>query len=199
MSKGLTWLSRLLLPLALAGWAIPLHAAGTTAATDDQLAALLSGFAAIPTLETGFREERHSELLIGPLIQQGQLRYRAPDFLERRTEHPVPGSWRMEGSLLVVENGDQPRVQPMADVPEAEALADALLGLLNGEAERLARSWQPRMQRQANDRWTLELTPASEAARRLGTMRLTGTGTAVTQITTYEPDGSVRELQLAAP
>ncbi|MDX5333791.1 MAG: hypothetical protein LPK58_07065 [Gammaproteobacteria bacterium] len=195
MSKGLTRLSRLLLPLVLAGLAIPLHAAET----DDQLATLLSGFAAIPTLETGFREERHSELLIGPLIQQGQLRYRAPDFLERRTQHPTPGIWRMEGGLLVVENGDQLRVQPMDEVPEAGALADALLGLLNGEAERLARSWQPRMQGQAADRWMLELAPATDAARRLGTMQLTGTGTAVMQITTFEPDGSVRKLYLDAP
>ncbi|MDX5374423.1 MAG: hypothetical protein LPK43_01350 [Gammaproteobacteria bacterium] len=195
MSKGLLRLSRLLLPLLLAGLGIPLHAAGT----DDELATLLSGFAAIPALETGFREERHSELLIGPLIQQGRLRYRAPDFLERRTEHPVPGSWRMEGSLLVVESGDQLRVQPMDEVPEAGALADALLGLLNGEAERLARSWQPDMHGEAHARWVLELTPVTEAARRLGAMQVNGTGTVVRHITTFEPDGSVRELHLAAP
>jgi|GEM_PF-6473152 len=167
-------------------------------ATPENLDALLEQLAAQPALEHSFTEYRQSELTAGTTEQTGYMHYRAPDFLEQRIKSPHASVWRLDGNTLQLESGDEQRSMTLDDAPEARAMADALLGLLNGDRERLEQSW--RTDFQSGERgWRLQLQAQSRGAQRLGSVEFRGRGEQIRYIIFHERGGDTRELRLSAP
>ena len=176
-----------------------LHAEPPAAASDDGLLArILERLATQTELWTDFEETRRSELLAVPIEQRGEMRYRAPDYLEQRVLHPQPTLWQIDGDLLRMEAEGRVHELPLADSPQAEALADALLGVLNGDPTRLERSWHPVARAEAGETWRLTLRPGNRHTARLGEVQVRGHDHRIISITITEPGGDVRELRMIA-
>ena len=165
-------------------------------AAPESLDALLEQLAAQEVLEHSFTEYRLSELTTGTTEQTGYMLYRAPDFLEQRIEAPRISVWRLDGNTLELESGDEQRSMTLDDAPEAHAMADALLGLLNGDRERLEQSWHTDFQ--SGERgWRLQLWADSRGARLLGSVEFRGQGEQLHYIIFHERGGDTRQLRLS--
>jgi hypothetical protein len=119
---------------------------------------LLAGFAQQGSAHATFIEKKTVRVLERPLISSGELRFEAPDVLEKRTLRPRPELLRLEGERLTVERGDRKLSVDLRSTPEAAALIDSIRGTLAGDREALERVY--RLQLEGSEAsWALTLTP----------------------------------------
>ena len=127
---------------------------------------LLAGIASEPERHAGFREERRFAMMAAPLVSGGTLAWRAPAHLEQDTEAPNREKVALDGTRLVLTEGDQvPRVYDIAGRPEA-ALVDTLRAALAGDAAALRQAYAIGVEGTAAA-WTIRLTPIDPAVARL--------------------------------
>ncbi len=173
--------------------AVPLRA--KAAALD--LPALMAALAAVPERRSVFRETRTFAALDQPLISQGHLIYRRPDYLEKITDWPLPERLVVDKErLILTEGNDPPRVVELSRAPELRVLVDAIRGPLSGNIEALRRAFRIGAGG-SMAAWTLDLTPADPAAARLlRTVRIAGVGDALREITLTQANGDVQRMAI---
>jgi len=93
-----------------------------------------------------------------PLISSGELRFEAPDILEKRTLRPRPELLRLEGERLTLEREDRKLSLDLRSTPEAAAFVDSIRGTLAGDREALERVYRLQLEGSAAS-WALTLTP----------------------------------------
>ena len=119
---------------------------------------LLAGFAQKGSARATFIEKKTVRVLERPLISSGELRFEAPDVLEKRTLRPRPELLRLEGERLTLEREDRKLSLDLRSTPEAAALIDSFRGTLAGDREALERAY--RLQLEGSEAsWALTLTP----------------------------------------
>jgi hypothetical protein len=119
---------------------------------------LLAGFAQKGSARATFIEKKTVRVLERPLISSGELRFEAPDVLEKRTLRPRPELLRLEGERLTLEREDRKLSLDLRSTPEAAALIDSFRGTLAGDREALERVY--RLQLEGSEAsWALTLTP----------------------------------------
>ena len=119
---------------------------------------LLAGFAQKGSTRATFIEKKTVRVLERPLISSGELRFEAPDVLEKRTLRPRPELLRLEGERLTLEREDRKLSLDLRSTPEAAALIDSFRGTLAGDREALERVY--RLQLEGSEAsWALTLTP----------------------------------------
>ncbi|MHB1245672.1 MAG: LolA-related protein [Sulfuriferula sp.] len=145
-------LPRILVTLGL----LLLPAFGHAATWDiDQL---MQGLARIRTSQANFVEKKTIAMLDRPVESSGELFYRAPDHLEKRTIKPKPESMIVDGDSLIIERGHKKYRLQLADYPELAAFIDSIRGTLAGDRKALERNYRLSLDGTA-EHWILQLVP----------------------------------------
>jgi hypothetical protein len=164
------------------------------------LAALMARLAAVPERRATFREERRFAALSEPLISQGHLLYRRPDYLEKVTDWPVQDRLVIDGDrLILTEGNDAPRVVPLGSQPEMRTLVEGMRGPLAGDLSALQRNFEVTGTGDLSS-WTLTLTPRdARAARLLRGIVLSGAGDAIRSLRVTQANGDDQWMQIGPP
>jgi outer membrane lipoprotein-sorting protein len=88
---------------------------GHAAALD--VAQLMQGLAQARSGHAVFTEKKFIAMLDKPVESSGELFYRAPDRLEKRTLKPKPESMILDGDTIVIERGRQKHTLQLQDYP----------------------------------------------------------------------------------
>ena len=84
---------------------------------------------------TRFVEQKTIAEFEAPIESTGELSYKAPSRLEKRTVSPDAESLILEDDMLIVERGDFRREIPVTDMPAIGAFVASLRGFVSGDLE----------------------------------------------------------------
>lgn len=172
------------LVIALLAWAPA--ALGAPPWTPERL---LAGFAQQGSARATFIEKKTVRVLERPLISSGELRFEAPDLLEKRTLRPRPELLRLEGDRLTLEREDRKLSLDLRSTPEAAAFVDSIRGTLAGDRAALERVYRLRLEG-GEASWALTLTPREPAlAAWVKRIRIAGRRADVTVIEILHANG----------
>jgi hypothetical protein len=146
--------------------ALALAAGSAAADAPDALDALLHSIAARRHAHAAFTEVQYRGLLDRPHESSGELRFDAPDRLEKRVLAPKPETLVLERGVLSVTRGRHTRTLDLAAWPQLAPLLEGLRATLAGDRVALERVFSIRLDRGAA-RWTLHLAPRDARAIRL--------------------------------
>jgi hypothetical protein len=137
-------------------------ALGASAAPAWTLEALLQGFAQTLGARATFVEKKTVRVLERPLVSSGELRFEAPDRLEKRTLRPRAELLRLEGGTLTLERGERRLQLSLRGHPEVAAFVESIRGTLAGDRAALERIYTLRLEGTERS-WVLTLTPRDAA------------------------------------
>jgi outer membrane lipoprotein-sorting protein len=164
-------------------------APATSHAADWGIDQLMHGLAQTRSDHSSFVEIKSIAMLDKPVESSGELFYRAPDHLEKRTLKPKPESMTVDGGTLVIERGRQKHRLQLQDYPEVAAFIDSIRGTLAGDRKALERSYRLSLEGSA-ERWTLQLLPTDEKMQAVvKRIRIVGGRDAVHRIEITQADG----------
>jgi outer membrane lipoprotein-sorting protein len=133
-------------------------AAAAFAATPWTLSQLLEGFAQTRTSHASFVETKTVRLLDRPLVSAGELRFEAPDRLEKRTLRPRPELLVLDGDRMTLDRGERHMQLDLRAYPQAAAFVESIRGTLAGDRAALERVYRLRLEGDERS-WVLVLTP----------------------------------------
>jgi hypothetical protein len=131
-------------------------------APDWTLERLLAGFAQTRESRATFVERKQVRVLDRPLVSAGELHFRAPNHLEKRTLRPRPERLSVEGDRLHLERGERSVQIDLRSFPELAAFVESIRGTLAGDREALERFYRLRLEG-GRGGWALTLTPRGPA------------------------------------
>lgn len=168
-------------------------------AADDALPAIMQRLAAVKTLEARFEERKTLAMLQRPLLSSGELYYRAPAYLRKRTLQPQPEDYTVDGDWLTVETVDSGRRDfALSGYPQLLPFVEALRATQAGDRATLERYYQVECSGTAES-WQLHLTPRDPAAAEyLSAIVIHGRQGWIDRIETQEADGD-RSLMTVTP
>ncbi|WP_306852619.1 LolA-related protein [Cupriavidus necator] len=195
-------LSTLLASAALA--LAPLAAAAAPAAPQASAAfgvdQLMSTLAQRKSGRVLFSETKYLAMLDQPVQSSGELRFTAPDHLEKRTLSPKAENLVLDGDMLTVERDGKRYTMPLQNYPEIAAFIESIRATLAGNRDTLERYYKLGLAGRAS-RWTLTLTPAdARMAAAISQVRIDGRHDALDQVEIRQADGdrSVMKIRPAA-
>lgn len=175
---------------------LPLAAVAPARAADD-LDRLMALLAAHPGGTVRFVERRHLAMLDAPLVSRGEMTYRAPDWLERRTLSPRPERLLLDKDTLTMERDQRRMSMPISQRPEVEAFVASIRSTLRGDRAALERHYRVALQGQPEKRWTMTLEPLQARLRGIVTqIVISGMGVAVDRVDYTQSDGDSTEMRL---
>lgn len=179
-------LASALLALApLAATAAPAAPAAAAFGVDQ----LMSALAQRKSGRVLFTETKYLALLDKPVQSSGELRFTAPDHLEKRTLAPKPENLVLDGDMLTVERDGKRYTMPLQNYPEIAAFIESIRATLAGNRDALERYYKLGVEGRAS-RWTLTLTPAdSRMAAAISQVRIEGRQDALDQVEIRQADG----------
>jgi outer membrane lipoprotein-sorting protein len=145
---------RFLLGLLLAALALPASAA-------FDIGQLMAGLAAHQGGRAKFVEKKYISLLDKPVVSTGEMRYIAPDRLEKHTLTPKPETLVLDRDKVSIEREQQKLTISLANQPEALAFVDSIRGTLSGNRAALEKSYALFLSGTA-DKWVLTLLPSDQ-------------------------------------
>jgi hypothetical protein len=145
-----------------------------------------------------FTEVHQLALLDRPLESSGELRYDAPDRLEKRTLEPRPEDLLLEHGVLTAQRGSHRHVLALRDYPQLIPYIESIRATLAGDRAALERYF--RLQFSGTlDHWTLELVPAdAQLASAVQHVRIAGERDAIRTVEVRETDGDSSRLTIGA-
>ncbi len=181
------------------------------------LALLLAvGFPAMPSFATGdldevmrllamrqhgrveFVDQQFLAALKRPLESMGEMRYDAPDRLEKLTLTPRPESVLLQGGMLTVEHGHSRRVMDLRSYPQLLPFIESIRATLAGDRAALERVFHVEFAGGV-DRWTLTLVPLDRGvARDAAQVQILGARDQLRQVEIRQADGD-RSLMTLRP
>lgn len=148
---------------------------------------LMQGLAQTRSARASFVEKKLVRILDRPLVASGELRYEAPDRLEKRTLRPQPELLRLQGDALTVERAGRSTSLDLRSHPEVGAFLESIRGTLAGDRRALERVYALTLEGSESS-WVLVLVPSEPRMRALlERIRIAG----------RRADISVIEIQLA--
>jgi len=185
------------------GWAglccVLLGSAATAAgAGADDLDAVMHALAERSQGSASFVERHFLALLKRPVESSGELFYRAPDRLEKRTLEPHPENLIIEGDTLSIERGHHTRVLDLHAYPEFAPFVESIRATLAGDRSALERVFNLKFTGTAAS-WSLDLVPLNpEMLKTVAEIRIDGLRDLLTQVEIRETDGD-RSLMTLTP
>lgn len=136
-----------------------------------------------------FVETKYIAMLDKPVTSSGELFYRAPDHLEKRTLKPKTDTMVLDqGSLLLARSGKEYRMQ-LQDYPELAAFIDSIRGTLAGDLNALETNYQLKLEG-TKASWMLQLLPVTAPIKTVVTrIRISGAANDVRSIEIFQADG----------
>lgn len=182
-----------LVPLAL-GLALVAATPAVLAAWDIQQ--LMDTLAQNRSSHASFVEKKTIAMLERPVESSGELFYRAPNHLEKRTLQPKAESLVIDGSDLLIERGRQKHRLQLEAYPELAAFIDSIRGTLAGDRQALERNYQLSLEGTA-ERWTLQLLPQGDKMLAVvQRIRITGLRDQVRSIEITQADGDSSVMRI---
>ncbi|OZB75677.1 MAG: hypothetical protein B7X37_01430 [Halothiobacillus sp. 14-55-98] len=190
-----------LILLLLQGLVQPVTVVAAAPSSDWSPASLLGSLAEHRQGEVRFTEQKFIGVLDTPLLSEGTLTFRPPDYLEKHTISPRDERMTIEGDVLAYTRQGQTYALNLAEHPEATAYANSIRGLLNGNAALLRKSYVLKL---SGDRahWVLLLLPTDPRIQSLiKSISVNGSGDHLQRIEYDQANGdrSVMTLLPAIP
>jgi hypothetical protein len=145
-----------------------------------------------------FVEQQFLHILDHPIESSGELRYDAPDRLEKRTLKPHAETLVLAGGVLTVERARGRRVVDLGAYPQIQPFVESIRATLAGDRTSLERLFHLEFAGSLG-RWTLTLVPLdSNVKRSVAQVRIDGMRDQLLKVEIRQPDGD-RSLMTLRP
>jgi len=147
-----------------------------------------------------FIEQQFLAVLDHPVESSGELRYDAPDRLEKRTLLPRPENLVLAGGVLTVERGGRRHVLDMHRYPQIQPFVESIRATLAGDRGALERVFHVEFAGSVQG-WSLVLVPLDrQLAKTVAQVRIDGSRDQLLRIEIRQADGdrSLMTLRAAA-
>lgn len=168
------------------------------------LSTLMKDLAQVKSDNPRFVQRQYLHALTKPLVSSGELVYKAPDYLEQKTELPSPQRAVIQGDRLTLYSPawKGPRTLSLQDNPGIWAIVESLRATLSGQLPVLLRYFDVKMNG-SNKHWRLEFKPRAQMLKKqVDTIFLDGRNKRIDSIEIHY-DGknnySVTQLSRSAP
>jgi hypothetical protein len=146
-----------------------------------------------------FVEQHFLAMLKRPIESSGELRYDAPDHLEKRTLMPRPENLLLDGGALTVERGGHRRVLDLHRYPQIKPFVESIRATLAGDRGALERVYNLEFAGSL-PRWSLTLVPLDrELARVVKQVQIDGSRDQLLRVEIRQPDGDRSLMTLRTP
>ena len=108
-----------------------------------------------------YTEKKYISILDMPIVSTGELIFKPPDHLEKRTLTPKREGFILDGDTMTIEHDQQKRVMQLQDVPRVGAIIESIRGTLAGDQAALERSYHLAL-KGTQQKWTLTLQPVNQ-------------------------------------
>jgi len=161
------------------------------ATAELSLGTLMEQFSRTSSAEARFREEKQLALLQTPLVVEGTLSYRAPDYLRKEVVRPDHSLFEIRGESLYIQTGNQQRTLSLDSHPLIRVFAESYRAVLSGNGKTLEQHFETRLSGTLED-WTLRLQPRDRQARNyLEAVAISGSGGHIQTIEMLEASGDM--------
>jgi hypothetical protein len=145
-----------------------------------------------------FVEQQFLAVLKQPIESSGELRYDAPDRLEKRTLRPRAETLVLTGGILTVERGRNKRVMDLHSYPQVLPFVESIRATLAGDRSALERLFHVDFAGTVS-RWTMTLVPLeSKVKQSVSRVRIDGMRDQLLKVEIRQPDGD-RSLMTLRP
>ena len=186
--------------LLLFGAAAGSAAAAPPPAAGGDLDALMTLLAKRQHGQVQFVEQQFLAVLDHPLESSGEMRYDAPDRLEKRTLAPRAETLVLAGGVLTVDRGKSHRVVDLHAYPQAQPFIESVRATLAGDRGALEKLFTLEFDGSLA-RWTLTLVPKDAKVKRsVAQVRIDGAQDQLLKVEIRQSDGdrSLMTLRSAA-
>src|SRR5258708_5884022 len=136
-----------------------------------------------------FVEQQFLHILNHPIESSGELRYDAPDRLEKRTLQPRAETLVFAGGVLTVERAHGRRVMDLHAYPQVRPFVESIRATLAGDRGSLERGFRLEFAG-SGSRWALTLAPlGSKVKQSVSQVRTDGAGDKLFKGEIRQPDG----------
>jgi len=155
---------------------------------DFDVTTLMQQLAQVHVQRGTFVERKYIGILQHPIESSGELVYRAPDHLEKRTLLPKPESLVLEGEMLTMSRNGRQQTVSLYQYPDLGTLIDSIRSILAGDQKALEAAFEVRIEGSL-EQWKLELTPKLEGAQKMiDHIEIRGAGRRVHSVEIVQPD-----------
>jgi hypothetical protein len=145
-----------------------------------------------------FIEQHFLSVLKRPIESSGELRYDAPDRLEKRTLKPHAETLVFSGGILTVERGHSRRVMDLHAYPQLLPFVESIRATLAGDRAALERVFHLDFAGTLA-RWSLTLVPVDPKVKQsVAQVRIDGVQDQLLKVEIRQPDGD-RSLMTLRP
>jgi hypothetical protein len=145
-----------------------------------------------------FVDQQFLHILDHPIESSGELRYDAPDRLEKRTLKPHVETLALAGGILTIERARGRRVVDLRAYPQIQPFVESIRATLAGDRTSLERLFHLEFAGSLG-RWTLTLVPLdSNVKRAVAQVRIDGMRDQLLKVEIRQPDGD-RSLMTLRP
>jgi hypothetical protein len=145
-----------------------------------------------------FVDQQFLHILDHPIESSGELRYDAPDRLEKRTLKPHAETLLLAGGVLTVERARDRRVLDLRAYPQIQPFVESIRATLAGDRSSLERLFHVEFAGSLG-RWTLTLVPLDPNVKRsVAQVRIDGMRDQLLKVEIRQPDGD-RSLMTLRP
>lgn len=145
-----------------------------------------------------YTEVHEMAMLERPLTSSGELVYRAPDHLEKRTLTPRPETLILDHGVLRAQRGQRTRVAALRDFPQLVPFIESIRATLAGDRAALEHFFHVEFSGSL-EHWTLHLVPADAGvAHTVTEIRIGGERDAIRSVEIRQADGD-RSLLTVGP
>jgi hypothetical protein len=146
-----------------------------------------------------FVEQQFLKVLDHPLESSGELRYDAPDRLEKRTLEPRRETLVLAGSTLTTERNGHARTLDLQRYPQVLPFVESIRATLAGDRAALEKVFHLELSGSL-ERWTLTLEPLDhDLARNVKQVQIDGMRDQLIRVEIRQPDGDRSLMTLRAP
>ena len=185
--------------LCAAGSAAPAAPAAAPAAALSDLDAVMALLAMRQHGRVEFVEQHFLAILDHPLESSGELRYDAPDRLEKRTLLPRAETLVLAGGVLTMERAARRRVVDLHRYPQIQPFVESIRATLAGDRSALERNFHLEFAGSVA-RWSLTLAPLNpKMARIVLQVKIDGSRDQLLHVEIRQADGDRSLMTLRAP
>ena len=184
---------------ALALLALALLALAALCADMSDLDAVMGQLAMRRHGRVEFVEQQFLAILDHPVESSGELRYDAPDRLEKRTLRPRPETLVLAGGELTVERNGRVRVLDLHRYPQVLPFVESIRATLAGDRSALEKVFHVDFAGSMT-RWTLTLVPLDhQLMRTVKQVQIDGSRDQLLRVEIRQTDGDRSLMTLRAP
>jgi Outer membrane lipoprotein carrier protein LolA-like len=146
-----------------------------------------------------FVEQHFLAVLNHPIESSGEMRYDAPDHLEKRTLLPRPENLLLAGGELTVERGGHTRVLDLHRYPQIQPFVESIRATLAGDRAALERVFRVEFAGTVGQ-WSLTLFPLDrQLAKSVAEVRIDGMRDQLLRVEIRQADGDRSLMTLRTP